>query len=84
MVDLAFLLITFFMLTTSLNKPHALDVAVPDKNMDYRLDMDERRIINLIINENSYSLIHGNFKNPIKSTYAISSDKNQLKKIDRI
>src|SRR5690606_25400882 len=34
MVDLAFLLITFFMLTTSLNKPNAMDVTVPDKNQD--------------------------------------------------
>src|SRR3569832_1507640 len=29
MVDLAFLLITFFMLTTSLTKPKALDVVMP-------------------------------------------------------
>lgn len=29
MVDLAFLLITFFMLTTSLTKPKAMDVAMP-------------------------------------------------------
>lgn len=39
MVDLAFLLITFFMLTTSLSKPLAMDIAKPDK--------DEK---NLIIN----------------------------------
>ncbi len=30
MVDLAFLLITFFMLTTTINKQQALDVAMPD------------------------------------------------------
>ena len=30
MVDLAFLLITFFMLTTTLNKPMAMDIAKPD------------------------------------------------------
>ncbi|SEL40564.1 ExbD/TolR family protein [Parapedobacter koreensis] len=30
MVDLAFLLITFFMLTTNINKQQALDVAMPD------------------------------------------------------
>jgi biopolymer transport protein ExbD len=32
MVDLAFLLITFFMLTTTLLKPQAMDVVMPDKD----------------------------------------------------
>ncbi|WEK17588.1 MAG: biopolymer transporter ExbD [Candidatus Pedobacter colombiensis] len=34
MVDLAFLLITFFMLTTSLSKPVAMDVVKPDEPVD--------------------------------------------------
>lgn len=34
MVDLAFLLITFFMLTTSLSKPIAMDIAKPDETTD--------------------------------------------------
>ncbi|MCI0920608.1 ExbD/TolR family protein [Sphingobacterium rhinopitheci] len=53
MVDLAFLLITFFMLTTSLNKPQAMDVAMPDKNVETDkptdVDVDEHRSITLVL-----------------------------------
>jgi biopolymer transport protein ExbD len=36
MVDLAFLLITFFMLTTSLSKPKAMEIALPDTDTEIK------------------------------------------------
>jgi len=51
MVDLAFLLITFFMLTTSLSKPLAMDIAKPDKDdkNDNRLEVKQSLTMTVIL-----------------------------------
>jgi biopolymer transport protein ExbD len=51
MVDLMFLLITFFMLTTTLAKPQAMDVAMPDKDEknDDKLDVADNRTMNILL-----------------------------------
>jgi biopolymer transport protein ExbD len=51
MVDLAFLLITFFMLTTTLAKPQAMDIAMPDKDVEEQqeLTIADTRTINVLL-----------------------------------
>lgn len=56
MVDLAFLLITFFMLTTSLSKPSAMDIAKPDKdknNTDNKLEVKQSQTMTLLLGKNN-------------------------------
>jgi biopolymer transport protein ExbD len=52
MVDLAFLLITFFMLTTSLSKPKSMDLAMPDRE-GHSMPVDENRTMTILIGEDN-------------------------------
>jgi biopolymer transport protein ExbD len=54
MVDLAFLLITFFILTTTLNKPKAMELIMPDKDdHDTHLAVPESRTMTLLLGDNN-------------------------------
>ena len=58
MVDLAFLLITFFMLTTSLSKPQSMSLGLPAKDDPKKpkivdLPVDQRRTVTVILGDNN-------------------------------
>ena len=69
MVDLAFLLITFFMLTTSLSKPQSMDLGLPDKEDDKTIDkpikVDQVRTMTIIMGkDNKIKWFHGLLESP--------------------
>ena len=87
MVDLAFLLITFFMLTTSLSKPQSMDLGLPDKEDDKTKEKpmltDQRRTMTIIMGkDNQIKWYHGLLEAPEangKPTSAVYG-KNGLRK----
>lgn len=84
MVDLAFLLITFFMLTTSLSKPQSMSLGLPDKDpKDKTEDMkvDENRTMTVLLGENDKMFFYmGLIGNPIAGPKEITYGKDGIRK----
>ena len=85
MVDLAFLLITFFMLTTTLSKPYRLDVAMPDNHGENPLLLDERRVVSLLLTDKGLMWYHGDFNHPISKPEFTDLSMTGIRKVlDRL
>ena len=85
MVDLAFLLITFFMLTTSLSKPQSMNLAMPDKTEDQTdkpvLDVADDRTMTLLLGEkNQIVWYYGLPDDPIEGPTKVGYGKNGIRK----
>jgi biopolymer transport protein ExbD len=66
MVDLGFLLITFFMLTTTLNKPQIMPVVFPEKVDDVKEQdpVKESKVLTLLLGENDRIYYYKGITNP--------------------
>ena len=70
MVDLAFMLLTFFILTTTFNKPKTMEVVMPDKveNPDDQTKINEKDILNLVLAENDKIFWWVGLEPPVSTT----------------
>ncbi len=84
MVDLAFLLITFFMLTTTLAKPQAMDLAMPDKdeeNKEAKLDIADNRTMTILLgNKNRIEWYIGLVDKPLTAPTVTNFGKEGIRK----
>ncbi len=84
MVDLAFLLITFFMLTTTLSKPQAMDIAMPDKDKDQpenQLQVADNRTMTILLGSgNRVEWYMGSVEKPLTPPTVDGFGKNGIRK----
>src|SRR5690606_13743320 len=84
MVDLAFLLITFFMLTTSLSKPKSMTLAMPYKNPEDTTTTevpDDRSLTILMGKDNTLLWYLGQFDEPLVAPSATQYGKDGIRQV---
>jgi biopolymer transport protein ExbD len=85
MVDLAFLLITFFMLTTSLSKPQSMPLGMPEKPKPNEptpeIDVADDRTMTILLGENNkLKWYMGQFATPLEGPEDSSYGKEGIRK----
>jgi biopolymer transport protein ExbD len=80
MVDLAFLLITFFILTTTLSKTKAMDVAMPDDSGERGLPVPASRSFTICLGKNNQVMYYlGELKNPVIAPTVTGFNNNGIR-----
>ena len=69
MVDLACLLLTFFMLTTAFNKPKVMEIVLPERteNEEDAPQVDDSKVLNLILVKDDKILWYNGLADPTKA-----------------
>jgi biopolymer transport protein ExbD len=89
MVDLGFLLITFFMLTTTLAKPQIMALVMPDKDVkkDDLEPVKESKVLTLLLGANDKVYYYEGITNPVLDSTDYSAEgvrKVILDKMDKV
>ncbi len=81
MVDLAFLLLTFFVLTSTLNKPQAMQVTMPEKPKegDEQPEINEKNVMTIVLGENNKVYWYMGITDPVVEVTDLSA--NGVRKI---
>ena len=82
MVDLAFLLITFFIMTTTLAKPKAMDLTMPDKtNIETGLPVPASRTLTVVLGKDNKAMYFlGELKKPLIAPSVTDFSANGIRK----
>jgi biopolymer transport protein ExbD len=78
MVDLACLLLTFFMLTTAFNKPKVMQIILPEERNkdDIAPEINETRALNIILIGNDKILWYNGIADPTKPPLPVLNETN--------
>ena len=76
MVDLAFLLLTFFMLTTTFNKPQTMEIVMPEKpkENDKPPMVNEKRVVTLLLGSDDKIYWYKGITKPVVEQTNFSKD----------
>ena len=77
MVDLAFLLLTFFMLTTTFNKPNVLQLTMPvkEKKIDEQIKIKASEAMSIILGKDNKAYYYMGLNTPNDKTVAVPEIK---------
>lgn len=76
MVDLAFLLLTFFMLTTTFNKPQTMEIVMPEKpkKEDRPPVVNEKKVVTLVLADHDKIYWYKGITEPVVEQTNFSKD----------
>lgn len=76
MVDLAFLLLTFFVMTTTLNKPQTMEITMPEKVTDEedQTEINEKNVLTLVLGKGDKVYYYIGITDPIVEVTNFSAD----------